>query len=147
MLFKFFLPVVVGMSIVLQGTLNRSSTFHLSLASMILLNSTVFFILSAGFWLLTKVNVLSGGNLPSDPSNLQWWQFLPGIFGFVIVLCTPLAIKHLGANITFAIVICTQLFVSMVWDAMMSKHVPSTMSLAGVFIMIVGLGVLISGKN
>lgn len=149
MIFKFLLPVAVGMSIVLQGGLNRNSTSHMSLAFVVFINAIVFLTFSAGYWALTKFSVVSG-NVSSSAgpfSNFQWWQILPGLFGFLIVFCTPLAIEHLGANSTFAVIICTQLLVSMIWDSLTQKTAPTMMSLIGVSIMMAGLAVLILGKK
>lgn len=146
---KFLLPIVAGLSIVLQGTLNRHSSNYIGLPSVILLNAMIFLFFSAGFWALYKFSG-TGGNTDvfGNPfSNFQWWQILPGFFGFLIVFSTPLSIKYLGANSTFAVIICTQLIVSMVWDSYMQKVAPTIMSLVGVAVMVAGLFVLIMGKR
>lgn len=149
MTFKFLLPVVVGMSIVLQGALNRNSLTYMSLASVVFLNAIIFLFFSAAFWILTKFNVFSGypNTSMSLFANFHWWQVLPGCFGFLIVLSTPLAIKYLGANLAFAVIICTQLIVSMTWDSLTQKIVPTVTSLMGISIMIAGLAVLILGRK
>lgn len=149
MTFKFLLPVVVGMSIVLQGSLNRNALAYMSLASVVFLNAIIFLFFSAAFWILTKFNVFSGypNTSMSLIENFHWWQILPGCFGFLIVLSTPLAIKYLGANLTFAVIICTQLVVSMIWDSLTQKIVPTVTSLMGISVMIAGLAVLIWGRK
>lgn len=149
MILKFFLPIIVGVSIVLQGTLNRNSATHIGLASAVFLNAVVFLFFSAGFWALIKFNIISGNAIASiNPfTDFHWWQILPGCFGFLIVFLVPLAIEYLGANLTFAAIICTQLLVSMIWDFWAHKTTPTLMSLVGVAIMIAGLAVLMLGKK
>lgn len=149
MVLNLFLPILAGCSIVLQGVLNRNSSFHIGLVSAIFLNAIVFSVLSGILWIAFKYEYLPEFASLSAKSftDLQWWQYLPGICGFVIVLCTPLAINFLGANLTFATVIITQLVFSMLWDSFSNKTVPSISNLAGVGIMIVGLIVLMSGKR
>ncbi|HEY8272496.1 MAG TPA: DMT family transporter [Pseudobdellovibrionaceae bacterium] len=146
---KFFLPIIAGISIVLQGTLNRNSTTYMGLTSAVLLNAIVFLFFSIGAWVLFKLNLIGGSaNSSVNPLvHFQWWYILPGIFGCLIVFSTPLAIKFLGANSAFAIIICTQLVVSMLWDFTFEKTTPTAMSLTGVVIMIVGLFVLMAGKK
>ncbi|MGZ3744351.1 MAG: DMT family transporter [Pseudobdellovibrionaceae bacterium] len=146
---KFFLPMIAGFSIVLQGALNRNSTTHMGLISVALLNAIIFLFFSLGIWLLIKLNIIMGSeNAAVNPfTHLQWWQILPGILGYLIVCATPLAIEYLGANSTFAIIICTQLLVSLAWDAIYEKTAPTIMSIIGILIMMGGLAVLLSGKK
>lgn len=149
MVLNFFLPILAGCSIVLQGVLNRNSAAHIGLVSAIFLNALVFFVLSGVLWLAFKYEYLPeiASLSAKSISDLQWWQFLPGICGFVIVLCTPLAINFLGANLTFAAIITTQLFFSMLWDSLSNKTLPTMSNLTGVVVMLVGLVILISGKR
>lgn len=149
MTLKLLLPLLAGLSIVIQGTLNKTSANQLGIATALLLNSLILLIIAIGFWLLMKYSVLSGwGNTASlSFSELKWWQYLPGILGFVIILTTPLAIQHLGANLTFALIICTQLIISLLWDSLAQKSWPSFSSWMGIAIMMVGVLVLLSGKR
>ncbi|MGZ3771043.1 MAG: DMT family transporter [Bdellovibrio sp.] len=149
MIFKYLLPVIVGLSIVFQGTLNRTSTGYIGLASAVLLNAIIFLVFATAYWLIGRFNFLSTSDMASInfASNFQWWQMLPGFLGFLIVFCTPIAIGYFGANLTYAIIICTQLLASMLWDSVLQKTLPSTMSLFGVVIMGVGLGFLLVGKR
>ncbi|MGZ3774108.1 MAG: DMT family transporter [Pseudobdellovibrionaceae bacterium] len=148
MTYKFLLPVVAGLSIVLQGALNRNSSANSDLSSVVFVNAIVFLVFSVVVLALIKFNFINGTATPLNPfSNFQWWHVFPGFFGFLIVFSTPLAIEFLGANVTFAVIICTQLVVSMIWDSYVEKRTPTAMSLVGVSVMIVGLAVLMLGKN
>lgn len=149
MVFKFLFPIIAGISIVLQGTLNRNLATQIGLASAVLLNALIFLLLSGTLWLLLKFEVIGGisGLSPKSIIGLKWWDFLPGLFGFLIVFSTPLAISYLGANLTFAAIICTQLTLSLVWDSFVNKSLPTLTSVGGVAIMIVGLIVLFSGRR
>ena len=149
MILKLLLPVLAGVSIVLQGTLNKNSAQSLGLASAVLLNALVLVVVSFLFWSVFRALESSPPStflLAKPFVNLSWWQFLPGILGFFIVLTTPLSIRYLGATLTFAIIICTQLAISMFWDSIVAKTLPTLMSVAGLVLMYVGLFVLIRGK-
>lgn len=149
MTLKLLLPLLAGISIVIQGTLNKTSANQLGIASALLLNSLVLLAISIGFWLLMKYSVLSGwGGMTSlSFSDLKWWQYLPGILGFVIILSTPLAIQHLGANLTFALIICTQLIISLLWDSLEQRAWPNLVSWVGVGVMAAGVLILLMGKR
>lgn len=146
---KFVFPVLAGASIVLQGALNRNSTNHLGLVSVVFLNALVFLCLSSIVWLLFKYNIIGNGFISAEHSfaDLRWWQFLPGIFGFLIVFTTPLAIQYWGANSAFAIIICTQLVISLIWDSCVQRKMPAIFSLLGIIVMMGGLGLLILGNK
>ncbi|WII73298.1 DMT family transporter [Bdellovibrio sp. 22V] len=149
MVIKFFLPIVAGLSIVLQGTLNRNSATQIGLVSAILLNAGILLVLAGALWLLMKFQIISGTPaLSAKPfMDLRWWQLLPGLCGFLIVFATPMAIENFGANLTFSVIICTQLLVSLFWDSYAQKTPPSWMSLVGVAVMCVGLFILMSSKK
>lgn len=149
MIFKLILPIIAGFSIVLQGTLNRTSATQIGLVSAVFLNALVFLIFSGAFWLAIRFELVGGLSTMSAKTfmDLKWWQILPGVLGFLIVLLTPLSIEFLGANLTFAVIICTQLFVSMLWDSYMEKVSPSPLSLLGVGVMVVGLILIVAAKS
>lgn len=147
MILKLLLPVLAGVSIVLQGTLNKNSAQQIGLASAVFLNALVFLVVSAVLWLFIKYNGVNFFGAAKSLADLKWWQYLPGILGFVIVLSTPLAIHYLGANLTFAVIICTQLAVSLLWDVAVTRTAPSITSLAGLTVMYAGLFILLRGSR
>lgn len=149
MIFKFIFPILAGISIVLQGTLNRHIATQIGLVSAVFLNALIFLIFSGILWLLVRYELV--GSIPflsaRSIEGLKWWDLLPGIFGFLIVFSTPLAISFLGANLTFAVIICTQLAVSVAWDSVVNKQVPPISTAVGVTVMLVGLLILSSGRE
>lgn len=149
MIFKLIFPILAGLSIVFQGTLNRHIAAQVGLVSAVFLNALVFLVFAGFLWTLVRYGVLTGiPILTIKPwTGLGLLDFLPGIFGFLIVFCTPMAINHLGAPVTFATIICTQLLGSMVIEFYTTKQPPNTSSLLGVLIMLVGLFFLINGKK
>ncbi|MDD3022258.1 MAG: DMT family transporter [Alphaproteobacteria bacterium] len=149
MIFKFIFPILAGISIVLQGTLNRHLATQIGLVSAVFLNALIFLIFSAILWLLVRYELVGGIHLLTARSieGLKWWDFLPGIFGFLIVFSTPVAITFLGANLTFAVIICTQLAVSVAWDSLVNKQIPPMSTVLGVIVMLVGLVILSSGRK
>lgn len=149
MILKFIFPILAGISIVLQGTLNRQVAAQIGLVSAVVLNAVVFLVFSVLLWVLVKYNFISG--LPGQGANawgeLNWWALLPGIFGFIIVFSTPIAIHYLGANLAFSMVICTQLGASLIWDSVAKKTFPSLMTSAGVLVMLLGVLILIFSRK
>lgn len=149
MIFKFIFPVLAGVSIVLQGTLNRQIAGQIGLVSAVFLNALVFLVFSGILWLLVRYELISGIPILSAKPlmGLSWWDVLPGLFGFLIVFSTPLAISFLGANLTFAMIICTQLAVSILWDSISNRQAPSVSTLVGVGVMLIGLAILSLGRK
>ncbi len=149
MIFKFIFPILAGLSIVFQGTLNRHIATQVGLVSAVFLNALVFLIFSGILWTLVRYGVLSGVPILSAKpfTGLELLDLIPGIFGFLIVFCTPMAISYLGAPVTFATIICTQLLGSMAIEYYTTKQVPNMSSLLGVIVMLVGLFLLMNGKK
>lgn len=149
MIFKFIFPILAGLSIVFQGTLNRHIATQVGLVSAVFLNALVFLIFSGILWTLVRYGVLSGVPILSAKpfTGLGLIDLIPGIFGFLIVFCTPMAISYLGAPVTFATIICTQLLASMAIEYYTTKQVPNMSSLLGVIVMLLGLFLLMNGKK
>lgn len=149
MILKFLFPVLAGLSIVLQGTLNRQVSTQIGLASTVFVNGLVFLFFTGGLWFLIRYGFISGGSLfvAKPIETLGWLEILPGIFGCFIVYMTPLAITHLGPNLTFSIIICTQLAVSVVWESIEQKSVPNVATFAGVAVMLLGVFLLLNGRK
>ena len=140
-----FLPVITGISIVLQGGLNRASASHIGLLSAVLLNAVLFMVLAGVLWTLARMGALPlVGEMGAGPfKDMSLWQLWPGVFGFLIVLLTPWAIMHLGAGLTFALIIATQLIVSLIWDSLQTQAWPSATSWLGVVLVLSGAVLLL----
>ncbi|MCC7402774.1 MAG: DMT family transporter [Bdellovibrionales bacterium] len=139
------IPIVAGICIVLQGGLNRLSAGQFGLLSAVLVNALVFVVFSLGLWIGAR-----NGWLPVPESlgansirDLRWWQYLPGLFGFLIVLLIPLSIGHLGAGLTFSLVIATQLVASFAWDSYRHQLWPPLAAWVGLGLILAGSIILI----
>src|SRR4051794_11523469 len=109
------LPLALGVSVVLQGTINRQMALEYGLGSTVLLNAVVFFILSLGFYLSAKYTpaVVPEFWRMREPTNgFSWSYLLPGVFGFIIVTGLPWAIQNLGPSTTIILLIASQILLS-----------------------------------
>jgi len=109
------LPFVVGICTVMQGVVNKRIAGEWGLSWALMWNSVICLILAgvmlwgpwfSGPWYSGKLNL----------ATMKWWHFLPGIFGFIIILCIPISISKLGALNSFLILVTSQLLVSGLWD-------------------------------
>lgn len=130
------LPMIVGASVVFQGTLNKSFIDNIGLPLAVLINGLVFFIPSVIYWLLNR-------NESFELSQLNWLQFIPGFFGFLIVWLTPMAINLIGPTVTFSFIIASQLILSLSVEYYMTKTPPTLMTMVGVVVLAVGAGIVL----
>jgi len=106
----YALPVAVGVCGVLQAGLNRRIAEEWGLAWVVMWNTLIVLVLTA--------IVIGLGLFPGkiNFSTMKWWHMLPGLFGFVIVLCIPVSISKIGALNSFLVLISVQILVSGAWD-------------------------------
>lgn len=48
--------------------------------------------------------------------TFSWWYLLPGLMGLSLVWGVPMAIRNVGAQSTFVLLISAQLLASLIWD-------------------------------
>ena len=113
-----FLPLITGISIIMQAGLNRQSSMQVGLLTAVLLNSFIFFMVSLGVWVIVRKGWIS---VPpafqiKDITQIQPWFLIPGVLGFLIVLCMPFALQNMPASVAFGLSIATQLVMAVVWD-------------------------------
>ena len=146
---KYLIPILAGFSIVFQATLNRNSASQFGLVSAIFVNAVVFMILATIYWFAIRLQWINGSEILSAQKidNLQWWQIIPGILGFLIVICTPMSIQFFGAAATFSIIVCTQMVLSLIWDSVQTKTVPSPISILAMSLIIIGVFILLKFKK
>lgn len=116
----YLLPLGAGAAIVSQGGLNRHLARSLGLASTLALNSLILLVASGSLFVLSRLRpewLPSLFRAPAAPPSLPAFFMLPGLCGFVILICVPTAISRIGALQTFVIVIASQLALSGIWDA------------------------------
>ncbi|MEO5668504.1 MAG: DMT family transporter [Bdellovibrionota bacterium] len=106
----YVLPLIVGLCGVLQGGLNKRLAAEWGLG-WVLMSTSVLVLLFSG--VLLALDVYPG---KMNFSELKWWHALPGVFGFLVVLCIPISIARIGALPSFLIVVASQIVASGAWD-------------------------------
>jgi uncharacterized membrane protein YdcZ (DUF606 family) len=117
-------PLMVGFFVVSQSLLNKLLGQHSGLPIAVLINASVFFLLSIALLILTlKVpDIFPNFLIPRwTDYQFRWWHLLPGIFGFFLVLITPWAILNLQVGTVFLLSVSTQIILGIAWD-LFSKH-------------------------
>jgi uncharacterized membrane protein YdcZ (DUF606 family) len=113
-------PLVLGFMAVAQVTLNGRVAMQWGLAPAAVLNMIVALSLAVCFAAWCAFRGPSSGlyRFHVDASLVGWWWFLPGCFGFSLVVGMPWAVQKLGALATFVALIGAQMVASMLWDAL-----------------------------
>ena len=113
--FTFLIPLLLGAFTVLQAGLNRKIGQRVGLPSAVLLNA-VWLAISASLIFVFISRETSTEKVQSLFRSFSWWYLLPGLFGLSLVWGIPSAIKTLGAQTTFVLLIAAQMAVSVYWD-------------------------------
>lgn len=87
------------------------------------------------------------GDMGAGPIQLNWKTLLPGLCGMAIVVGTPIALMHLGAALTFSIVIATQLILGILIDVVMDGKPLSWPLLGGSVIMFAGVILILNADK
>lgn len=141
------LPAFLGLSVVIQGILNRKIGGAWGLSSAVFLNATIFFMASAGLLLVSK---LGSGNLPElfrwqnlDLEKSKWWFLLPGLCGFFLVLGIPWSLEQIGLSKTFIVLIVSQVFFSLLIERFIFQNPVNSLKIIGAFIAIFGAALVV----
>lgn len=135
------LPLALGVTVVLQATLNRTMALQYGLASAVLLNAAVFFILSLGFFISAKYTptlVPEFMRVRISEQSFSWLYLLPGLCGFFLVLGLPWAIQNIGPSTSFLLLIASQIVVSLGLEIYQSGITPPLVRILGALLVIVG---------
>ena len=139
--FYFFLPIALGVSVVVQATLNKEMALQYGLLSAVLLNAAVLFVLSALFYGIAKTSPeffpeFFQPKSSSEPFN--WSYLIPGMCGFFLVLGLPWSLHKLGPSNSFLLLIATQIVVSLLLETYRSQSLPQGLKLAGAILVLIG---------
>lgn len=130
----------MGLTVIVQGTLNRQIAESWGLSAAVLLNASIFFITSLGLLLLAKF----GGELVPEflkiksAQDFKWWYALPGLCGFLLVLGLPWGIRELGASKTFVLLVSSQIVLGLIWDTFVYNAHPGLTKMCGAGLAILG---------
>ncbi len=103
------IPVLLGMSAVLQATINRSLAASSSLSTVVVWNSVMVLVYALTLNSVLKEKLWVSGGFP-------YLVIVSGLFGFAIVVGFPFAISRIGAVATSILFILSQLATSALWD-------------------------------
>lgn len=124
----------------MQAGINRQSSMQVGLLTAVLLNSFIFFVLSLAIWMVVKKGLVQVPPAFAIKDILQFpaWYFIPGVLGFLIVLCMPYALQNMPASLAFGLSIATQLIMAVVWDYFTLGAWPTLQKLAGIGLLFLG---------
>jgi len=110
--------IFLGVIAVIQVTINRQIAMRWGLAPAVLLNTAVATLVAAAF--LGLIVAFKGGSFllqsGARASELRFYWFLPGVFGFLLVAGLPWAAHHVGTLRVFVGVVAAQMITSLAWD-------------------------------
>lgn len=114
----FILNFFLGSLVVFQPSLNRMIFDHKGQSFTVFLNASVLFTLASLLFLVVYFapEKFSPAFRFIPENNLRWWYVVPGAMGFLLVLCVPIMIKHIGAFPTIVTMILGQVATSFLWD-------------------------------
>jgi uncharacterized membrane protein YdcZ (DUF606 family) len=124
-----FFPIFLGLCSVLQNTLNRHLSTKYGLAGIVGINGLVIALcgfavaIFARFFSDKLSFALSSAGSSGFPA--EWWFFIPGIFGFLVIFGLPAGISRLGTLQVFVGFVASQTVCAMLWD-MVWEGIPLT---------------------
>jgi uncharacterized membrane protein YdcZ (DUF606 family) len=134
------IPLILGLTVVLQGTLNKKIGESIGLVSAVFINAAIFFILSGILYVVSRWNpsllpdfLRPKGSLTIEKS----WYLVPGICGFVLVTGLPIAIRQLGPAKSFILLISSQILVSLIFDHILGNNTTG-LKVAGALLILIG---------
>ena len=109
----------IGLSTVLQGSLNKQLARTWGLSPAVVFNNIVIFTTGLLLYALVRMSPQRFPELfkPKEAmGQMNWWYVLPGLFGLAVVTGIPWAISQIGALKVFLIVVAAQMVGSVLWD-------------------------------
>jgi uncharacterized membrane protein YdcZ (DUF606 family) len=139
----FILPIIVGLSVVAQATLNRQMGEQYGLAATVAFNAVVFLVLSLGFFFVAQYNPTIVPEFmqvrkASEAGSFHWSFLLPGLCGFFIVLGFPWSIQAIGPSASFICAVAAQILISLGLEFFQSGALPHPWKIAGGVLVLLG---------
>ena len=139
-----FVPLVLGVMSVLQGSWNQKFSETWGLTSVLFVNALVFLVCSLILILLAWMRVPWLPDFLKDLGTREWrnWFLVPGIFGFFFVLGIPWSIRNIGPAKTFVVLIGAQVLLGLVLDALSGSAQLNELKIAGALLTALGAGLI-----
>jgi uncharacterized membrane protein YdcZ (DUF606 family) len=142
------IPVVLGLGVVIQGLLNRRIGAAIGLTTAVLINAVVFFALSAIViaasyfkpdWFPAMLKPPAASFREAALSGPSYWLYwIPGFFGFLLVLGVPFSIQQMGPSKTFIILIVAQVVFSLLAERLLFDASFNNMKVIGAMLAVAG---------
>ncbi len=142
----FLLPLALGVTVVVQATLNRTMSTAYGLSTVMAINAVVFFIFSVGFFLFAHYNPKLVPDFVQSRALIApflWTYIIPGFCGFLLVLGLPWAIEYAGASNSFLLLIASQIVFSFAYEVLQSGQMPSILKISGALLISAGAYLII----
>jgi transporter family-2 protein len=152
--FYYTIPIILGLSIVTQGAMNQVIGTERGLGFAVMLNASVFFVLSILlYFFLTRFSTSFSASLANilpvkeTTESLKWYYIIPGICGFLIVLGSPLAMGQIGGAAFFVLLILAQILTSLLYDSFIVGSPLNFSKILGALLTFAGAALFISSKK
>ncbi len=136
------LPLILGMTVVTQGALNRRVSADWGLTWTVFLNASLFFVVSFILLMTTKyLPQILPEYLKVDQfstEKVRWFYLVPGLCGFFLVLGVPWSLQINGPSKTFILLIVAQIILSLVLDKFVFEATVSFTKLVGAALVMTG---------
>ena len=112
-LFYLFLPVIVGVALTAQASINGQLRVAINNPLMATLISFL-----VGTILLVAILLLSSQRIPSIPelTNIEWYKYTGGILGAFIVMAIIISIQNINPSAMFALIVTGQLLTALAFE-------------------------------
>lgn len=150
MTFYFLLPVFLGLTVVVQGQLNRHISVNWGLAAAVLLNAVIFLALNFALYVWVRATPDFFPEMmrtrETGLRGFSWWYLLPGACGFALVLGLPWAFQTLGTAKALILLVAAQILFGFLWDYFFSDIPVSKPVLLGALLTLTGASITIFSK-
>lgn len=150
----YAIPVILGLGVVIQGLLNRRIGAAIGLSTAVLINAIVFFLLSAAVIGASYIKPEIFPSMLRPPATTlreaslggpsYWLYWIPGFFGFLLVLGVPFSIQQLGPSKTFIVLIVAQVFFSLLAEWLFFDANLNYLKLFGAMLAVAGAAIVAS---
>jgi transporter family-2 protein len=135
--FLILLAALLGAAVCLQSTVNGQLSLRIGLPLTLMINSGVVFAGST-CWYLTSRALGS----TAERGSVPWHLFTGGLFGLIIISCAAVAFPKLGAGVTTAVAVASQVLVALLLDRLGASGARMPLSIERVVgLALVALGV------
>jgi transporter family-2 protein len=116
MLWWIVLACLLGAAACLQGATNGDLAGRVGLPAAVVVTSVVVLSVSAVWWLAARAAAPANGPPAAWPPAGQFWLYLGGVYGLVILVIAAFLFPRLGAGPTTAIMVAAQLLTALALD-------------------------------